>query len=262
MSSGHLPNGLRRALWTTAGFLGTQLIGSLFNIWYNVTQIRPLLSEAQNAHFGKSIGIYNLTIYPLALLIWFWLLRSLMQANQSEAAAIRARRRAINLPWLAVAILVPAWLLTIPALLISLHNGPGEIVPQVTVHLTISVIIGAMMALTHGFFIIELLSQKLWFPVLFNDTIPVDTSGTVPITISRRGLLWAISAVVGPIVSLLLIILGPDAGELNRATFALSVGAVGILFGFGGAWMLGRIVVEPIEALRGDFSPQPVRARP
>ncbi len=250
MKSEHVPSGLRRALWTTAGLLGTQLVGSLFNIWYNITQIRPLLTEAQDALFGKTIGIYNLTIYPISIAIWAWLLRSLLQANQSTAAAIRARRRAINLPWWAVAILVPAWLLTIPALLISLHNGPGEIDPQISVHLTISVIIGALMALTHGFFIVEILSQKLWFPVLFHDTLPIQTPGTVPITISRRGLLWAISAVVGPIVSLLLIILGPEVGELNRATFALSVGAVGILFGFSGAWMLGRIIIEPIEELR------------
>ena len=81
MKSEHVPGGLRRALWTTAGLLGTQLVGSLFNIWYNITQIRPLLTEAQDALFGKTIGIYNLTIYPISIAIWAWLLRSLLQAG-------------------------------------------------------------------------------------------------------------------------------------------------------------------------------------
>ena len=250
MNSGSIPDGLRRVLWTTVGCVGTQVIGSVFNIWYNLTQIRPLLTDAQNQNFQKWIGIYNFTIYPFALIIFLWLLRSLTKAGESEEATARAQRRAINLPWLALAILIPSWLLTIPVLLFGLHTGPGEIDPHIPTHLTISVVIGGMMACTHCFFIIELFSLKLWFPVLFPDTIPSNSPGTLPITIKRRGILWVISGIVGPVISLLLVIMGPDTGELNRVTFAVSVSIVGILFGLGGAWMLGQIVIEPIKALR------------
>ena len=172
-----------------------------------------------------------------------------MRANDSQAALVRARRRVVNLPWWVAGISTTGWLLTIPVLLLSLHWGPGTVDPRIYAHLPISVVIGGMIAIVQGFFVVEILSQRLWYPVLFQDSSPLATPGTVPLTIARRGILWAVSAVACPIVSLLLIIMGPDTGESERAGFALSVGGVGILFGFASAWMLGRIVIQPVEEL-------------
>jgi adenylate cyclase len=42
----------------------------------------------------------------------------------------------------------------------------------------------------------------------------------------------------------------PDEGEMHDVWFPLSVGAVGVLFGFVSVWLLARIVIEPVEALR------------
>ena len=76
MTAKPIPGGLRRALWTSGGVLATQLVGSLFNIWYNLTHIRPLLNDAQATHFEKAIRLFNLTCYPIAILVFVWLMRS------------------------------------------------------------------------------------------------------------------------------------------------------------------------------------------
>lgn len=258
----------RRVLWTFLAAPAAQLVGSAFNIWYNLTLVRPMLTTAQADLFMAAINAYNLAIYPPALLLWFAVVCQLGQAarrldpNANPRRWRRAQRRAINLPWWAVGIAGPAWFGTIPVLMLALHGAPGPVDPQISLHLPVSVIIAALIALTHAFFVVEILSQRLWYPLFFADDRPSETRGAVPLTLTRRGLAWAVSAVVCPIASLLLLILVSKPGE-GGGWFPLSVGGLGIAFGFVSAWMLGRIVVEPVEALRraaqrvgaGDLGP-------
>ncbi len=42
------------------------VIGSAINIWYNVTNIDPLLTPSQRAIFMQTVTVFNLTVYPIA----------------------------------------------------------------------------------------------------------------------------------------------------------------------------------------------------
>ena len=44
-----------------------QILGSLFNIWYNVARVRPLLTPTQQTVLTTTILIYNLLVYPAAI---------------------------------------------------------------------------------------------------------------------------------------------------------------------------------------------------
>ncbi|MEM8877860.1 MAG: adenylate/guanylate cyclase domain-containing protein [Pseudomonadota bacterium] len=250
-------NLIYRAVATFLGAVVTQLTGSAFNIWYNLTQIRPLLSESQAARFELAVNLFNIVIYPPALLLSFLVIWSLVRIARSNARTndperwARAQKRTVNLPWLLLAIAGPAWLMTIPALLFALYSHPDPLDPRVPFQLIVSVFVSSAIALTHLFFVIELVGQRLWFPVFFDEDQPASLTGTLPLTLQRRGVFFAVSAVVCPIVSLLLIA-APGTIATSGPAFPIAVGSIGIAFGMVSAWMLGRILGEPIERLRAS----------
>jgi len=236
-----------------------QIIGSVVNIWYNLIHIQPLMSGAQHAVFLRTIMLFNLVVYPAAVIVWVWVLRSLWspwnrlmhgQAVASEDLQ-RARRRVINLPWWAMGLCGSGWLLCIPVFLIVLSRAPGSLDPRLYAHLPTSFLISALIAITHSFFAIELLGQRLLYPVFFRDARPADIPGTLALSLQGRGLLWAVSAGLCPIASLLLLMLAPhEPGGTDTPWFALAVGGLGIGFGLTTAWMVGLLVTEPVNQLK------------
>src|SRR6476469_6309470 len=195
-----------------------QLIGSAFNIWYNLSHIRPLLTPAQHTVFINTVLVYNLVVYPIAVCLWVRILRSLHLPCQrllqrqpiSLEQLTKARRLAINLPWWGILVAGVSWFLCIPVFLTALQLAPGHLDSRLFLHLPTSLLVAAFIALTHSFFAIELTSQSLLYPVLFHDTQPATTPGALPLTLRGRGLMWAISASICPISSLLLLILASN----------------------------------------------------
>src|SRR5207237_8570722 len=50
-----------------------QLLGSVFNIWYNAVVIQPLLETgALRPRFFLTVIAYNLIAYPIGILLWLW----------------------------------------------------------------------------------------------------------------------------------------------------------------------------------------------
>ena len=48
-----------------------QLLGSAFNIWYNLAVVEPLLgTETLKARFLQTCIVYNAVVYPIALFLW------------------------------------------------------------------------------------------------------------------------------------------------------------------------------------------------
>jgi adenylate cyclase len=234
------------------------LIGSAVNIWYNLTHIEPLLTPAQNALFVRTIAIYNGTAYPVLTGIWVWLLLTLRRPFRDLARGVtvdrgrllRAQRLVINLPWWGVGLAGIGWALCVPVFLLSLSRAAEPLRPVLYAHLPVSFAISGLIALTHSFFTVELLSQRLLYPVFFRDSRPAQTPGAFALSLPARGLLLAISAGVCPVVSLLLLALVPlDPGHDTRP-FALAVGSLGIALGLATAWLLGRLVTEPVDELR------------
>ena len=89
----------------------------------------------------------------------------------------------------------------------------------------------SLIAVTHGFFILELLSQRLLYPVFFRDSRPAKTPGALALSLRARGILLTVSSGVCPVVSLLLLTLAPRPAGRDYVAFALSVGGLGIALG-------------------------------
>lgn len=234
------------------------VLGSLFNIWYNVTQVDPLLTGAQRGTFSQTIMFYNGLAYPVLVLIWVGAVRPVQRVYQRllkdeavpEDELSRARVRAINLPWFLGGVMGLGWLLSAPTLTGALHGSPDGVDPRVLFHLPVSIIISALITITHGFFIVELLTERLLFPVLFSDRSPAGIPGTISLPLNRRNLLSAIAVCVCPILSLVLLAFvdADSVDELNW--FMIYVGAIGIVLGMICSWMVSTHVVVPVNALQ------------
>jgi adenylate cyclase len=245
------------------------LVGSIFNILYNQRQIWPILSEAQRVRFDQCWMFYNLAVYPIAVVCWaaplLWMRpihRQLLSGFPvDEAKLTTARRSVINLPWWILTVAGVSWLTCIPVFLLALASVPGKLSSDVVLHLTASFATASLIAINHSFFAVELLSQKLLYPVFFRNSSPAAVPGAFPLNIIAHGMMFALSAVVSPIVSLVLLLLVPHATR-DAPMFGIAVGIVAVIFGLTTAWMLGQLVVGPVRELKdaamkvgeGDYS--------
>jgi adenylate cyclase len=236
-----------------------QILGSAFNIWYNMAVVDPLLGTAEiKRRFLQTVIVYNALCYPVGIYVWLRLVYSLrpafkrLQAGEGipEAILHRARRRVIRLPFWGTLICGAGWLLCIPIFLLSLGAVNDGLDSRLLWHLPISFGVSGFISLTHSFFLVELASHWGLFPVFFRGTRADLTPGAVALSLRARGVLWAISAGVCPIGSLLLLSFAPPSPEGNAHWLALFVGSVGIAFGLCTAIMISRLVMEPIDQLR------------
>jgi len=251
--------------WTTRHALGVTatapilaaVAGSIFNIWYNVSQVQPLLTAEQLTLFLQTIFYYNITAYPVLIAIWFGSVFSirkpmsaLLGGDAVEPAVLaKARVRTINLPWHIGAVVALGWMLCIPALLFGLQQSSEPIDQRVLFHLPTSVVIASLISVTLAFFIVELITERVLFPVLFQDSSPSRIPGAVSLPLNRRNLLNAIAACVCPILSLVLLAYVEVDRLEDLNWFMVYVGLVGIAMGLFCSWMVSTHVVVPIREL-------------
>src|SRR6266550_4447574 len=169
------------------------LLGSAFNIWYNMTVVDPLLI----------------------------------------AAGLKQRFIETVIVWKAIAFLV------------SLAMTGRPMSAQLFWHLPISFGISGFIATTQAFFLIELASHGGLFPLFFQDARPDRLKGIRPISLRMRGFMWAISASICPIGSLLLLLFAPPSPGTNPQLFGVFVGVIGAAFALFSALLIGRSVAEP-----------------
>ena len=239
-----------------------QILGSAFNIWYNTIVIAPLLvtQELRN-RFAATVIFYNAIVYPVAIAVWIYVILSLRRSFRAlikgdrvvPEQLDRAQRRVVHLPWIAFAISSTAWFGCIPAFLLALTTTGGPVGSQLFWHLPISFLVSAFIAVTQTFFLVELASQWALFLVFFRETRPDRLKGIHPPSLRTRGLMWAISAGLCPIGSLLLLMFAPHSPSSNPQWFAVFVGTVGIAFGLCSAVLITRLVAKPVDELRSAF---------
>jgi adenylate cyclase len=235
-----------------------QILGSAFNIWYNATVVEPLLTPALRQRFFETVVLYNSVVYPVGVVLWLRRIFSLRDLfhRLCKGSAIdpesltRARRRLIHLPWFAAAICGVAWFVCIPVFIGALVQVQNPLDPRLLWHLPISFCVSGFIAVTHSFFLVELASHWGLFPVFFRDARADRTPGVFTLSLRGRGIMWAVSASICPIASLLLLIFAPRSSAMNAEWFAVFVGVVGIAFGIFTALMMSWLVAKPIDQLR------------
>ncbi|MDF1812646.1 MAG: protein kinase [Verrucomicrobiales bacterium] len=225
---------LQKRLWYVfLGLVVSQFLGIGFNIWFNQRHIIPLFFEGESYRFTSAVNVYNLIAYIPLLSIWGWVVFTLPNHRN-------AKRRVINLPWIGAGISAIGWAGSIPGLWLPLRDAGAGYALQ----LSISVCIGAAIALSQVFLVIDLLSQKLLYSHFFTRSEkPWCTPGGLSLSLTRRGLIWTISSGICPVIALLLLV--DEEHRLFAGTAALAC----ISFGFFGSWLLGRLVVDPLNHL-------------
>jgi adenylate cyclase len=236
-----------------------QILGSAFNIWYNTTVIEPLLvSPALKQRFFETVVLYNVVVYPIGVLLWLRRIFSFRKIFHrlcdgsaiDSGSLITARRRLIHLPWFATAICGAAWFLCIPVFIGALLQIQNPLDPRLLMHLPISFCVSGFIAVTNSFFLVELASYWGLFPIFFRNERADLTPNVFTLSVRGHGILWAVSASICPIASLLLLMLAPRSPTINAEWFAVFVGVVGIAFGIFTALMLSWLVAKPIDQLR------------
>ena len=250
-------------LLTALGPVVPQILGSAFNIWYNATIIEPMLTPALRQRFFATVIVYNALVYPIGVYLWLkriFSFRDLFHRLQTNPGGdpdesglqelTQARRRLIHLPWFAAAICGVAWFLCIPVFIGALIQVQNPLDPRLLWHLPISFCVSGFIAVTHTFFLVELASQWGLFPAFFRDERADRTPNIFTLSLRGRGIVWAVSASICPIASLLLLVLAPRSPATNAAWLAVFVGVIGIAFGIFTALMMSRLVAKPIDQLR------------
>jgi adenylate cyclase len=250
-------------LLTALGPVVPQILGSAFNIWYNATVIEPMLTPALRQRFFATVIVYNALVYPIGVYLWLkriFSFRDLFHRLQTNPGGdpdesglqelTQARRRLIHLPWFAAAICGVAWFLCIPVFIGALIQVQNPLDPRLLWHLPISFCVSGFIAVTHTFFLVELASQWGLFPAFFRDERADRTPNIFTLSLRGRGIVWAVSASICPIASLLLLVLAPRSPATNAAWLAVFVGVIGIAFGIFTALMMSRLVAKPIDQLR------------
>ena len=236
-----------------------QILGSAFNIWYNATVIEPMLTPALRQRFFETVIAYNALVYPIGVYLWLKRILSFRAlfhqlSGQRGVSVIesltQARRRLIHLPWFAAAICGVAWFLCIPVFIGALLQIQNPLDPHLLWHLPISFCLSGFIAVTHSFFLVELASQWGLFPIFFRDARADRTPNIFTLSLRGRGIVWAVSASICPIASLLLLLVAPRSPAMNEAWLAVFVGVIGIAFGIFTAMMMSRLVAKPIDQLR------------
>lgn len=236
-----------------------QILGSAFNIWYNATVIEPLLiSSVLKQRFFDTVVAYNGVVYPIGVFLWLrqifsfrGVLYCLRAGSPVDSASLtQARRRLIHLPWFAAAICGVAWFLCIPVFVGALLQIQNPLDARLLGHLPISFCVSGFIAVTHSFFLVELASYWGLFPVFFRGERADLTPNVFTLSLRGRGILWAVSASICPIASLLLLMIAPRSPTINGEWFAVFVGVVGIAFGIFTALMISWLVAKPIDRLR------------
>jgi adenylate cyclase len=235
------------------------LVGSAFNIWYNMTVIDPLLVAAGlRERFIQTVIVWNLVAYPIAVAIWAWLILSLraallrLQRNEviPQEDLDEVRRRLVHLPWFGAAISGAAWFMGAVVFLVSLATTGRTMSAQLFWHLPISFGVSGFIATTQSFFLIEWASQWGLYRLFFRDARPDRLKGIHPISLRMRGFMWAVSASVCPIGSLLLLLFAPPSPGTNPQSFGVFVAVIGVAFALFSALLIGRSVAKPVDELR------------
>jgi adenylate cyclase len=236
-----------------------QIIGSIFNIAYNIFIVNPLLgTEALRERFMQTVIGYNILVYPLAVAAWLWIVYSLRPASRTllagesvpAQALDAARRRVIHLPWIGALVSGLGWLVCIPVFLISLRNLGQPLSTALQWHLPNSFLVSAIISMTQSFFLIELASHRRLFPVFFHNARADQMRRIYPLSLRGRGLMWAISAGICPIGALLMLDFAPPTPAGHPVWFAVFVGVVGIGFGLYSGRLISQLVAEPVDQLR------------
>lgn len=210
--------------WVIIFSLLPQVLGSLFNISYNATQILGKLEEPQMAVFQKVVLGYNALVYPLAVAAGVAILLPLnriwkqLQSNQPvpQSSLDWARRRTLRLPMWLLAVAAMGWLpggVIFPAL-IDRFAGPPP--PGLYWHFMASFTISGLIAVAYSLCGVKYVSLRGLYPRLWPraEAFRKTARRELPPTRWRLKLMVGLAAAIPTVAAAMLLLTAEDANPL------------------------------------------------
>jgi eukaryotic-like serine/threonine-protein kinase len=238
-----------------------QLAASAVNIAYNLTQIVAQMNDAQEEKFYQTLNIYNVIVYPLAIVAFILAVRPIARCWKSLSDAERltegdvkvARRRALGIPRFIAVLTAIGWF-------------PGGIIfpyviwrttglePSLAYHFVASFVLSGMIALAYSLCGVEFVVLRGLYPGLWRDARHFTTVAREELAPVHRHLNW-IEILAGsiPLLAATFVLI---LGSGSNMTFRLLVAAL-IFLGLIGSRVTSAItrhlsrVIVALSNLKG-----------
>jgi serine/threonine protein kinase len=249
------------------------VVGSIVNIWYNGVRIVNLLTPAQQVAFYRLVMVYNLTVYPVCLVLMvcvvvpivrFW--RRLDAGELLGRGEVNAmRRRVLQLPLWAVGLSCAGWLPGGVLFPLGLYLFAGLRDETVFGHFLLSFTISGLIALTYSVFAVQYVVLRALYPRLWVDASDLLRQAAKELRpVARRLRVLQLLAGLIPLTgAILMIAVGPEDIRSSYLGFRLLVTlliASGML-GFGVAVSVSGLLEQTVAALTGG-APSGAETRP
>ena len=257
------PSGGWKAIVRRAPILAIFVVGLLpnlfaanYNFAYNYREIVANFQEAEPA-FWTVQGVINATSYPIALALFYFLVRPVTRAWRKgpplpRADAVRVQLRCLVLGHYAAAISLIGWVIAGFEYPIGLSIMMGDVPANILAHFFISLVLSGLIAAAYPFFTINFLVVRVLFPAL-RPGVDAEVRAALE-RIGRQSWYYLLLAVSVPMLAMTVLIFA-GLGQSEGQTTLLAILGIGGLAGFGLAFWLARAIQSDLEALLIVTSP-------
>jgi len=261
-----LPRGKRVTAWALsypiamllALTLLPHVVGTIVNIFYNAVEIN--LTPAQQAAFGRTVPIYNLLIYPAAIVLMLravspvvsvW--RHIDTLGTIPGPQVDAiRRRALKLGSWGMFLALAGWLPGGIIFPFAIDMLAGPIGSRTYAHFMLSFTLSGLIALIYTLFGVQFIVLRVFYPRLGNaDNYSRQTAREELARVSRWFGPFQLLAAVVPLAGAVLLVAVTGEMSLSFRLLMTSLIVLGMV-GVGLVLTLSRVLNQIVRALEGQ----------
>lgn len=250
----------RPFLWFLVLVLLPQIAGSVLNVSYNLSVVARSLTDVQKKMFMELVMLYNLVAYPVALLIFAWVVLRVRRAWQAmhgtqplpAGEAAQARRKALRLPLWMAGLTIGGWMpggVLFPAV-IAARTEPLD--ARTWMHFIVSFTLSGLIALAYSLCGSQFVVQRALYPRLWDDVRQFTTvvrQELAPMAARLSGI-QALAGSIPLVAAVLMLVLGGN--EMHPAFRWIVTGLIILgLIGYQLAMHVTRSLTDTTVALTG-----------
>ncbi|MFH5209400.1 serine/threonine-protein kinase [Antrihabitans sp. NCIMB 15449] len=232
-------------------------LASVYNIHHNQTLIISRLDEDAQLKFGIITQIINLTFFPLGAAVIIYICRYVLSVSRGMIAGktydpkilARARRDALRMGDVVVAIAFLLWVIAGIAFPITLQLVAGNIPADAYVHFIGSLVVCGAIAVAYPFFLVNLYIVRSIYPMFltYGETSKADARQLR--NLDRRCNQYLAIAASVPLLGVAGVTFIPP-GDIPSVIFAVRVLCVGGIIAFVATYWIFRSLEEDLRALQ------------
>ena len=248
------------ALAISLACLIPQILGSVFNISYNSITIIGGLTQVQNEAFQLTALIYNIVLYPLAISLFLWKVKSFVKNYQTQehldnlAKAKKLVDQGLTLPkWLLLATSI-GWIPGCFAFAFGIDVLAGPVASSVYLHFAISCLTSWFVVFAYSFLFFDFIFVERFFPQIVSYQRPLESDAkerTFKRVNRHLSIIFSLASIIPLVGASIAIITMGDTGSTGYLSFKILTllliffGALGVMF--------TRLISKKIRAVLGAF---------